>query len=144
MNEVLPEVLMYTGCSSENRGIGAWAVIFHYKYRYGLAGSTDDVVLTGREESTTSFRMDLMAVVAGLEALKWPCRVTVNTASDYVVRKMTKLKRLKRSKEHFDLWVRLLAQSNFHEITWNLVLGDNMNLDNVRCYTLAKNKRLGN
>jgi ribonuclease HI len=142
VNEVLPEVLMFTGCSSlGSGGISAWAVTFRYQKRYGSTGSTDETILTGREDNTTSFRMDLMAVVAGLEALIWPCRVTVNTASDYVVRRMTKWKHVESSSKHFDLWVRLIAQSKFHEITWNLIRGDDPNPDHVRCHNFARNER---
>src|SRR5205814_3680449 len=74
---VLPEVDIYTdGACSGNPGPGGWGAIL----RFGEV----EKELAGGEPVTTNNRMELMAAIAGLEALKRPCRVRLYTDSQYL------------------------------------------------------------
>ena len=97
---------------------------------------------------TTNNRMELMAVIAGLEALKFPCRVTVYSDSTYVVnavekgwlRKWSKRKWMRTLKEPVvnpDLWKRLLELLDQHEVNFIWIRGHGNNRENVRCDALA-------
>ena len=97
---------------------------------------------------TTNNRMELMAVISGLEALKEPCRVTVVTDSQYVKNGIeswiAKWKRQgwktsqKTPVKNQDLWVRLDALTQKHELTWQWVKGHAGHPDNERCDELAR------
>ena len=79
----MKEVTVFTdGACSGNPGPGGWGAIL----RFGAY----EKELSGGEASTTNNRMELSAVIAGLSALKEPCRVTVVTDSKYVYDGMTK------------------------------------------------------
>ena len=72
-----PEVEIFTdGACSGNPGPGGWGVLL----RFGDSEKT----LSGCEDKTTNNRMELMAAIKGLEALKRPCRVKLVTDSKYV------------------------------------------------------------
>lgn len=76
--KLLKAVTLYTdGACSGNPGPGGWAAILLY--------NGHERVLSGGEELTTNNRMELLAVINGLEALKERCRVTVYSDSQYVV-----------------------------------------------------------
>ena len=75
---VISEVTIYTdGACSGNPGPGGWAAIL-------MAGGAKKE-LSGGERDTTNNRMELMAVIEGLAALKRPCKVDVYSDSAYVV-----------------------------------------------------------
>ncbi len=97
---------------------------------------------------TTNNRMELMAVIAGLEALNRPCRVEVHSDSKYVVDAFNQhwvdgwlKKGWKRGKnepvKNVDLWKRLLAAKERHEVTFHWVKGHDGHPQNERCDTLA-------
>ena len=99
---------------------------------------------------TTNNRMELMAVIAGLEALNRPCRVEVHSDSKYVVDAFNQhwvdgwlKKGWKRGKnepvKNVDLWKRLLAAKERHEVTFHWVKGHDGHPQNERCDTLATN-----
>jgi ribonuclease HI len=104
--------------------------------------------LSGCEEMTTNNRMELLAVIAGLEALKRPCRVRVTTDSTYVVKGMTewitawrkKGWRTSQNKDvmNKDLWVRLLQAAAPHEVEWLWIRGHDGHPENERCDRLAR------
>ena len=78
----MKSVTLYTdGACSGNPGPGGWAAILLWRGK--------EKVLSGGEELTTNNRMELTAVIRGLEALKEPCLVTVYSDSRYVVEAMT-------------------------------------------------------
>ena len=78
----MKSVTLYTdGACSGNPGPGGWAAILLWREK--------EKVLSGGEELTTNNRMELTAVIRGLEALKEPCLVTVYSDSRYVVEAMT-------------------------------------------------------
>ncbi len=74
----MKQVTIYTdGACSGNPGPGGWAAILIYQDR--------EKVLSGGEKQTTNNRMEMMAVIAALEALKEPCEVELWSDSRYVV-----------------------------------------------------------
>ena len=74
----MKEIVLYTdGACSGNPGIGGWAAILNYN---GI-----EKILSGGENQTTNNRMELMAVIKGLEAIKENCKVDIYSDSAYVV-----------------------------------------------------------
>jgi ribonuclease HI len=141
----LPEVELYTdGACSGNPGPGGWAFILrHPKTEKELEAS-------GGERETTNNRMELTAVVRGLEALKRPSAVTLLTDSVYVGkglsewlakwkangwrrREGTQWKEVKNE----DLWRELDALSARHKINYVRVAGHSGHPENDRCDELA-------
>lgn len=97
---------------------------------------------------TTNNRMELMAVIAGLEALNRPCTVEVYSDSQYVVNAFNQhwvdgwlKKNWKRGKnepvKNVDLWKRLLAAKEPHSVTFHWVKGHDGHPQNERCDELA-------
>jgi len=93
---------------------------------------------------TTNNRMELMAVIAGLEALKIPqCKVTVYSDSQYVVNSLEKRwvfeweKKAFKDKKNVDLWKRFLQVYRCHEVKLVWVKGHDGNKENERCDHLA-------
>ncbi|WRS28054.1 ribonuclease HI [Oscillospiraceae bacterium MB08-C2-2] len=135
------KVYLYTdGACSGNPGAGGWGAIL----RYG--GSEKE--LSGGEEQTTNNRMELTAVIKGLEALKEPCQVELFSDSKYVIDAIAQgwAKRWKqngwmRNKKDAalnpDLWDRLLALLEIHKVTPNWVKGHAGHPENERCDALA-------
>ena len=104
--------------------------------------------LSGGFRLTTNNRMELLAVIVALEALKEPCRVTVYSDSQYVVDAVEKgwARRWKANgwkrnkKEHAinpDLWDRLINLTDKHAVTFRWVRGHAGNVENERCDQLA-------
>ncbi len=134
-------VVIHTdGSCLGNPGPGGYGAVLDYKGRFRE--------LSGGFRSTTNNRMELMAVIAGLEALKEPCRVSLFSDSKYVVEGVTKgwAKRWKsrgwmRNKqeraENADLWNRLLNVLNRHEVDFRWVRGHAGNAGNERADKLA-------
>ncbi|MCI8561585.1 MAG: ribonuclease HI [Dorea sp.] len=99
-------------------------------------------------KKTTNNRMELMAVIAGLEALNRPCEVLLYSDSKYVVDAFNQhwidswlKKGWKRGKnepvKNVDLWKRLLAAKEKHEVQFIWVKGHDGHLQNERCDELA-------
>ena len=97
---------------------------------------------------TTNNRMELMAVIAGLEALNRPCTVEVYSDSQYVVNAFNQhwvegwiKKNWKRGKnepvKNVDLWKRLLEAARPHQLTFTWVKGHDGHPENERCDQLA-------
>ena len=134
-------VSIYTdGACSGNPGPGGWGVLLVY-------GNVEKV-LSGAEADTTNNRMELRAAIEGLEALKRPCRVTVHTDSQYVKNGITRwLAGWKRNGwrtagkapvKNIDLWQRLDAATEPHDIEWTWVKGHSGNIGNERADALAR------
>ncbi|MCG3120171.1 MAG: Ribonuclease HI [bacterium] len=132
----LKEVIIYTdGASQGNPGPGGYGVVL-------LHGDLRKELSAGYRR-TTNNRMELMGVIAGLQALKTKCKVTIYSDSKYVVDSITKgwlqgwqAKGWKKVKNP-DLWkilVDLLAQ---HEIKFKWVRGHAGNRENERCDVLS-------
>ena len=139
--EKMKEVMIFTdGACSGNPGPGGFGTIL----RFG----EHEKEISGGEAETTNNRMELTAVIKGLEALKEPCRVTVVTDSKYVSDAVTKgwaegwrKKGWKRSGGepalNPDLWEKLLFLTQRHELHYHWVKGHAENPNNNRCDELA-------
>jgi len=122
-----------------NPGVGAWAAVL----RHGDLARE----LVGGEADTTNNRMELMAAISALEALKEPCAVEMHTDSQYVKKGLTewlagwKKKGWKTAGKtpvkNVDLWQRLDAAASRHDIDWRWVRGHSGNVDNERCDVLC-------
>ena len=134
-------VTLYTdGACSGNPGPGGWAAILQWRGK--------EKVLTGGEKLTTNNRMELMAPIAALEALKRPCAVEVYSDSQYVVNAFNKRwidgwqargwnGADKKPVKNIDLWQRLLVAAAPHEVRWLWVKGHADDERNARCDALA-------
>ncbi len=128
------------GACSGNPGPGGYGTIL----RWG------DTVkeLSGFDPQTTNNRMELMGAIAGLEALKRPCRVHLTTDSEYLKKGMTEwiqgwVKRgwknsQKKEVANRDLWERLLELADKHTVEWHWVRGHAGHPENERCDELAR------
>lgn len=137
----LKKVVMYTdgGCIG-NPGPGGYGVV--------LLSEGHRKELSGGFRLTTNNRMELMAAIVGLEALKKPCEVTLYSDSKYLVDAMelgwakrwqaNGWRRNKKEKAvNPDLWQRLLEVCKKHEVKFRWVKGHAGNLENERCDYLA-------
>ena len=137
----MKSVTLYTdGACSGNPGPGGWAAILQWRGK--------EKVLSGGEELTTNNRMELTAVIRGLEALKEPCQVTVYSDSRYVVEAMTEgwalgwrargwKRRGSGEAKNPELWARLLELAETHRLSWVWVKGHADTELHARCDALA-------
>lgn len=132
------------GACKGNPGRGGWGVVLR------IAGTEKE--LSGGEAHTTNNRMELMAAIQGLNALKRPCRVTLRTDSRYVMDGLTKwihgwMKNGWRTAsrdpvKNADLWQELLAAAKPHRVEWKWVKGHAGHPDNERADKLASDAAL--
>ena len=134
-------VTLYTdGACSGNPGPGGWGAILEW--------GGHRLELSGGEESTTNNRMELTAVIRGLERLKERCAVELYSDSKYVIdalekgwawgwRKRGWIKSDKKPALNSDLWERLLMLTTEHEVRCHWVKGHADNPNNNRCDELA-------
>ena len=134
-------VTIYTdGACSGNPGPGGWAAILEYN------GTEKEI--SGGEEVTTNNRMELMAVISALLALREPCVVELYSDSKYVIDALEKgwawgwrrkgwIKSDKRPALNPDLWEMLLGLVSQHEVHYHWVKGHESNEKNNRCDELA-------
>ncbi len=132
---------MFTdGACSGNPGPGGYGTILKYNKHIKE--------LSAGYKKTTNNRMELMAIIQGLEALKEPCEVTVYSDSRYIVDAINKgwLERWvknnwRRDRAHLvkniDLWQRLIEQLERHKVTFQWVRGHAGHPENERCDQLA-------
>lgn len=137
----MQQVEIYTdGACSGNPGPGGYGVVLKYR----------DIMkeLSGGCENTTNNRMELLAVIKGLEALKRPCKVTLYSDSKYIVDAMTKgwvkgwkargwMRGNGEPAKNADLWKKILELSSKHKVEWVWVKGHADNEFNNRCDQLA-------
>ena len=137
----LPHVVIHTdGACSGNPGPGGWGAI--------LAFGDHEKELKGGEANTTNNRMELMAAISALEALKKPCRVDLHTDSQYLRDGVTAyLARWKQNGwrtagkkpvKNIDLWQRLYEAAVRHTIDWIWVRGHAGHPENERADALAR------
>lgn len=137
----MKEVTLYTdGACSGNPGVGGWgAVLIYNKVEKRISGAEGD---------TTNNRMELLAVINGLECLKEPCKVTVYSDSAYTVNAFLKgwvyewersgwKKADKSPVLNTDLWQRLLSLTRIHRVEFIKVKGHADNEYNNICDKLA-------
>ncbi len=143
----LPRVEIATdGACKGNPGPGGWGAVLRY-------GSVEKD-MSGGESLTTNNRMELMAAIRALDALKRPSHVQLSTDSRYVMDGLTKwLKGWQRngwktaSKQpvkNADLWRELIAAAEPHRIDWLWVKGHAGHPDNERADRLASDAALAN
>ena len=142
MSRRLKEVTIYTdGACRGNPGPGGWAALLMFQ---GV-----EKELTGAEKNTTNQRMEMMAALQGLKALKEPCRVFLYSDSAYLVNAFNQnwLKKWQRNGwmtvnekpvVNQDLWKELLELSRKHRVEWIKVKGHSDNALNNRVDRLAQ------
>ena len=128
------------GACSGNPGPGGWGAILR-------AGGVEKE-LSGGEAATTNNRMELMAAISALEALKRPCRVEVYTDSNYVKDGITRwIHNWRRNGwrtadrkpvKNAELWQRLDALMGTHDVAWRWVRGHAGHAENERADQLAR------
>ncbi|MCR5278263.1 MAG: ribonuclease HI [Lachnospiraceae bacterium] len=139
----MQQVTLYSdGSSRGNPGPGGYGTILQYK---DSKGELHELELTEGFPETTNNRMELMGVIAGLEALNKPCAVTVITDSQYVVKAFNenwidgwlRTNWKKGTVKNIDLWERLLKAKEPHTVTFEWVKGHAGHPENERCDKLA-------
>jgi ribonuclease HI len=136
-----PSVVIYTdGACSGNPGPGGWGAI--------LISGTHRKELSGGEAPTTNNRMELMAAIAALEALKKPSHVELHTDSIYLRDGITKWihgwrrngwkTADKKPVKNAELWQRLLEAQARHQVDWRWVKGHSDHAENDRADELAR------
>ncbi len=143
---MMTELFAYTdGACSGNPGPGGWGALLQAK-------DGDDVVkereLSGGEAETTNNRMELLAAITALETLSKPTPITIVTDSAYVKNGVTGWihgwKRHgwktsnKKPVKNVDLWQRLDAAADRHDVTWEWVKGHAGHPENERADELAR------
>ncbi len=128
------------GACSGNPGPGGWGAVLVY--------GKSEKELCGAEAATTNNRMELMAAIEALSALKKPSQVRLHTDSKYVMDGATKWihgwKRNgwktadKKPVKNDDLWRRLDAANGRHQVTWKWVKGHSDDVMNDRADALAR------
>ena len=136
----MKKVELYTdGACRGNPGKGGFGAILVY--------GAYEKEISGGERETTNNRMELMAAIEGLSALKEPCEVTLYSDSKYLVDaylqdwvNQWRLKGWKRGKEELknpDLWEKLYKLTEIHKVNFVWVKGHNGHDYNERCDRLA-------
>ena len=128
------------GACSGNPGPGGWGAIL----RFGAV----EKELNGSEEHTTNNRMELMAAIRGIEAVKRPCEIHLHTDSEYLRQGITtwihswKKKGWKTADKkpvkNVDLWQRLETAIETHHVKWHWVKGHSGHAENERADELAR------
>ncbi|MDP2870915.1 ribonuclease HI [Methyloversatilis sp.] len=137
----MDDVIIYTdGACSGNPGPGGWGAL--------LKSGAVERELSGGERATTNNRMELMAVIEALNALKKPVRAVVYTDSQYVQKGISEwIHGWKRKGwrtaggdpvKNVDLWQALDAAARVHEVEWKWVKGHAGHPENERVDRLAR------
>jgi ribonuclease HI len=136
-----PRVDIFTdGACSGNPGPGGWGAI--------LRAGAHEREISGGENPTTNNRMEILAAIMGLQALKRPSDVTIHTDSRYLLDGATKwLSRWKangwrtadkKPVKNEDLWRLLETEMEKHAVKWQWVKGHSDHAENERADTLAR------
>ncbi len=138
----MKKVDVYTdGACSGNPGKGGWAAILIYN---GV-----EKEISGASPETTNNRMELLAIIEGLRALKESCEVSIYSDSQYALEPFNKgwiydwqknnwKTSSKQEVKNIDLWLALLLEIKKHKVTWIKVKGHADNAYNNRCDALAR------
>ncbi len=143
----MTKIIMYTDGAARGNpdGPGGYGTILEYTDKLGVLHTKE---LSQGYIRTTNNRMEMMAAIAGFEALLRPCEVSVYSDSQYLINAFNQhwidswiKKGWKRGKnepvKNVDLWKRLLKAIEPHKVTWNWIKGHNGYPQNERCDTLA-------
>lgn len=137
---MMKKVALYTdGACRGNPGPGGWGAVLHYE--------DHEKFLSGAEQHTTNNRMELMAAIKGLEALKSSCVIELTTDSQYVKNGMTNWLPQWKSRgwrtsnkkpvKNVDLWKLLDEQVGRHQVNWHWVRGHTGHRENELADQLA-------
>jgi ribonuclease HI len=128
------------GACSGNPGPGGWGAILRY-------GKTEKE-MNGGEPQTTNNRMELMAAIKAIEAVKRPCEIHLHTDSEYLRQGITTWIHSwkargwrtadKKPVKNVDLWQRLEAAIETHDVHWHWVKGHSGHKENDRADELAR------
>lgn len=128
------------GACLGNPGPGGWAAL--------LRAKGNERLLSGGEAQTTNNRMELLAAISALEALKRPCQVVLTTDSRYVMQGIEEwVPRWisngwrtadKKPVKNQDLWERLAAAVSHHQVRWQWVKGHAGHVENERVDQAAR------
>jgi ribonuclease HI len=128
------------GACSGNPGPGGWGAVLRY-------GAHEREIM-GAESPTTNNRMEMMAAIAALEALKRPSKVHIHTDSQYLRDGITRFIHAwkargwktadKKPVKNIDLWQRLEAAMKPHQVEWFWVKGHSGHVENERADALAR------
>ena len=128
------------GACSGNPGPGGWGAIL----RYGGV----EKELNGGEPATTNNRMELMAAIMAIEAVKRPCEIHLHTDSEYLRQGITTWIHSwkargwktadKKPVKNVDLWQRLERAIETHDVHWHWVKGHSGHVENERADELAR------
>lgn len=140
----MKRVCIYTdGACSGNPGPGGWAAILRY--------NGHEKELSGGERETTNNRMELMAVISALTALKESCEVELWTDSQYIEKAINEgwlagwkrrgWKRKGGELKNIELWQELDSLLSRHKVNFNWLKGHDGHEFNERCDTLAVAER---
>ena len=137
----LSEVIIYTdGACSGNPGPGGWGALLRFNEK--------EKELSGGAAHTTNNRMEMMAVIKAIRAVKRPCLLKIHSDSALIINAMTKgwieswqsrgwKKADKKPVENQDLWMELLNVIGAHQVEWIKVKGHSGIPDNERVDELA-------
>ena len=138
-NSKITEIFTDGACLG-NPGKGGWAALLKY----------GDVTkeISGAEKNTTNNRMEMMAVIQALKALKRPAKVIITTDSQYVAKGVSSWinkwrennwkTSSKKPGKNVDLWQELDSLMKMHEVKWVWVKGHNGHKENEKCDQMAK------
>jgi ribonuclease HI len=128
------------GACSGNPGPGGWGAVL----RYGDV----EKEMSGGEPATTNNRMELMAAIMAIEAVKRPCEIHLHTDSEYLRNGITTWIHSwkargwrtadKKPVKNVDLWQRLEAAIETHDVHWHWVRGHSGHIENERADELAR------
>jgi ribonuclease HI len=135
------EVQLFTdGACLGNPGPGGWAALLRWR--------GTEKLLAGGETSTTNNRMELMAAIVGLEALKRPCNILLTTDSRYVQQGIEQWVARWRANgwrtadrqpvKNQELWQRLVVACEPHQLRWAWVRGHSGHPENERVDQAAR------
>ena len=140
MSERAPVVIYTDGACSGNPGPGGWGAILTY-------GDTCKEI-SGGEALTTNNRMELMAAIMAIEAVKRPCEIHLHTDSEYLRNGITTWIHSwkargwrtadKKPVKNVDLWQRLERAIESHDVHWHWVKGHSGHTENERADELAR------
>lgn len=136
----MKHVVIYTdGACRGNPGPGGWGALLQY--------GGHEKILSGAEDLTTNNRMELMAAIQALAALKSPCKIDLYTDSKYVQKGISEWiagwkargwkKADKKPVMNDDLWKMLDAEAARHEVKWHWVKGHSGHPENDRVDQIA-------